>query len=163
MIRSDHVGNERAACASLDAILLAEDAFRQDDLDRNGIKDYWTRDVAGLHSLNLIPENIARADQNPATEIDWQGLDRKYEPSRGYWFRALPQDGNRSGFRYAALPSLYGKTGENLFIVDQSRRLLRRDFKDNLVDQGSPPTLNGKWSGEWPPSEEISELWTPTR
>ena len=158
LVRSEHVGNERAACAALDSIVLAENAFLKGDLDRNGIQDYWGRDVAGLHSLNLLPEAIAQADQNPSF-----GTARKYEPSKGYWFRALSSDGNLSGFRYAAIPSRYGETGNNLFVVDQSRSLLRRDFGEDLVLPGSPPVLNETWSGKWPASVEISEQWTSTR
>ena len=54
-------------------LVTIEAAFRTQDADRNGIQDYWTRDVAGLHALHdaqgrpiaMLDVEFARSDSAP--------------------------------------------------------------------------------------------------
>src|SRR5688572_26766775 len=42
--------NEQAATTRLRKIVDAQSRFFHEDLDENGLKDYWRRDIAGLYS-----------------------------------------------------------------------------------------------------------------
>ncbi len=161
-IRSDKIRNERTACAALDAIVSAEEEFYREDLDRNGIQDYWARDIGGLQVItkNHISEKLARADRTPSEKYSYLYQDRNPEAYSGYWFQAVRAKTDRSGFRYAALPSRYGEAGEHVFLIDESRKLIRRDYSEDVLEEGIPPRLNKIWEGKWPSQKERSELWT---
>lgn len=47
--KSQMVARQNNALATLGMLKRAEETWRQGDCDRNGVADYWTRDVAGLH------------------------------------------------------------------------------------------------------------------
>lgn len=73
IVRSQASSQERAGVAQLRAIATIEELWRQDDVDKNGVADYWTGDVSGLYRVErppsgsgmpagLLDEAIARAD-----------------------------------------------------------------------------------------------------
>lgn len=62
----------------------AEHAFMDNDLDKNGRKDYWTGDITGLYRLGLIPRELAEADAAPLVPL----VD-KARPYMGFYFVAM--------------------------------------------------------------------------
>ena len=52
----------RQAEAGLYAIRIAEHGFFDQDMDRNGVRDFWTRDVRGLAQFGLLAPEIVAAD-----------------------------------------------------------------------------------------------------
>lgn len=74
--------------------LGAQEDFRRHDRDRNGVKDYWRRDVAGLYlqqpgieqgpNRNFI--SLALADRRPEGDVSGLGEAR---PIAGQWLMAL--------------------------------------------------------------------------
>ena len=164
LIHSDQVRNERTACAALDAIVAAEGNFYHQDLDRNGIHDYWSRDIRGLQAItkDQLSRKLALADRSPVRDQGEQYEKRNPEAYSGYWFQAVSAQEDRSGFRYAALPSPSRDGGQYVFLVDESRRLIRRDYGADVVGTELPPNLTQVWNGEWPSEKECSEKWTNT-
>jgi len=152
--REQRASNERFACAMLKTLATANAQFRGDDLDRNGVQDYWTADVAGLHHLlppgestplRLIEEKIASADPTRAGA----------KAAAGYWFRAIERDEtgapyagpgstgrNRGKFGFCAYPAEYGRTGIHTFMINEGNTVFKQDLK-------------GEPKRQWPPDAEL--------
>lgn len=47
--KSRIIARQNNAGVRLDALRSADETWKQNDCDRNGVADYWTRDVAGFH------------------------------------------------------------------------------------------------------------------
>ena len=135
--------------------------FLKMDLDRNGIRDYWAGDLAGLvfyfdsgapqptwfrkDTLGLLAE-LAKADPSRSDA----------NPYRGYWLVPLEADAdgipyrntgrNRIAFGFCAYPMIEGETGRSTFIVNESRTVLVGDGK------GPPPR-------KWPTEPELKQKW----
>lgn len=80
--------SDRSAAAILTTLVSAQEDFRSNDRNRDGVQNYWVRDVAGLHHLDLgdgplelVGSNVARAD--------WTSSGSKFVPYAGYGFAAL--------------------------------------------------------------------------
>lgn len=104
--------NETRAVASMRSIAAAEAALRAGDLDRNGVGDYWTGDVAGLYCITVEGRPIALIDRRLAAADVYRYSDgggtyagdvrggAVYAPStigarrelNGYWFQLLVED-----------------------------------------------------------------------
>jgi len=63
------------AKAALTLVFMAQMFFREGDLDKNGIKDFWTGDVSGLHRhkvegrpIDAMAASIAALDASPLGE-----------------------------------------------------------------------------------------------
>jgi len=77
---------------SLRTLVSAQEDFRSSDRDRNGIRDYWRRDVAGLYTfappnrepLKLIELSVAQADRRPASPVPGGSGEHHC-----YWFETL--------------------------------------------------------------------------
>lgn len=112
--------NERNAVGTLAAIWIAQENFKANDVDRNGVGDYWTGDVSGLYWISnpatmkptaclsdlgavyadLFTFNDAGgtfqgidndADGDPDTEYMLPaGIPRA--PKTGYWYQAMIED-----------------------------------------------------------------------
>jgi hypothetical protein len=135
--------NERTAEDTLQLLIDAEEDFRGNDRDGNGIADFLTGDIAGLYSFratrdgkeaHLIPREVAEADAAPLKPLVPMPI-----PYRGYLFRALdtdrssdPPDNYRqatdkeggkvhhpSKFGFVAYPVRFGETGRFSFIANQ--------------------------------------------
>lgn len=76
-----------SAYSTLKVLDSAEVRYYREDLDRNGIHDYWTGDVAGLYKYGLIDRFIAEADLRPINP-----LVPKPVPFHGYYFIAMDGD-----------------------------------------------------------------------
>lgn len=68
-------------------IFVAQVNFSYHDVDRNGVHDFWTGDVAGLHKFGVIERAVAEADAEPLTP-----LVPKPVPLNGYYFISLATD-----------------------------------------------------------------------
>ena len=158
--------NERAALGTLMTLRHAEDDLYKNDKDKNGIKDYWTGDIAGLYALGLIPREIAEADASPIKPL----IDRP-KPYHGYLFVALEWDDDagespdpfkqdtdgksgkvhhRGKFGWCAYPRSYGETSRNTYICSIGGAWggpLKRDT------QGAPVL-------RWPRSKERRTQWS---
>lgn len=101
--------NEASAVASLKVMTNAEAVWLQQDADGNGIKDYWTYDVSGLHRMlradgstkcEFISIDLAKADAAPADDNTFgsnrlsQQPDAVVMPKTGYRFQAMTWDEN---------------------------------------------------------------------
>jgi hypothetical protein len=132
--------NERKAVDVLASLSSAEGGFRANDRDGNGVLDFWTGDVAGLHQFHLIDRAVAEADVRPLTALVPQPI-----PKDGYFFRALEFDDSvappepyrqetdkKSGkvhhswkFGYVAYPSEPGVTGNQILIINENCTVFR--------------------------------------
>lgn len=120
-------GNQKSAISGLSGIGSAEDQFKKDDSDGNGVNDYWVGDVRGLYVIkrsavvgakvcSLIDAALANADgavlaAYPAgVNTDLTGLPAARTPLNGYWFRIMTNRQDTTGANVA----LNGGNGRNL-------------------------------------------------
>jgi type II secretory pathway pseudopilin PulG len=119
LISSQRASNERNASTALKTLSSAEADFRANDRDWNGVNDFWTADVKGLHTMTsaavrgaggaptdppirLIELSVAAADADgiffPAGGENMP-LGSFASPSarKGYWYAALLTDQTLSG------------------------------------------------------------------
>ena len=124
--------NERGASTAIKTLAIAEADYRTNERDGNGIKDYWTGDVAGLYVNKLIQREIAEADANPLNPLVPKPI-----PYRGYFFIALDVDDsvgadyrrdtdgksgrvhNLTRFGFCAYPAVPGQSGRTTFIISE--------------------------------------------
>lgn len=166
MTKAARAANEHLGTTGLRRIAAAELRFRINDDDGDGVKNYWVRDVAGLHGLEaggkpiaLIDSTIAAADRSPNRAAYKAVSDGK--PVAGYVFLALrkyARDGkehayadasgrNVNRFGFAAVPARYGRLSRRTFIVDQGQRVWAKDtggkvpgvFPENPARDGWEP------------------------
>lgn len=151
--------NEMIAEVSLQFIRTAEETFKNSDSDANGVADYWTRDVAGLHFLKdrsgqaifLIDPATAAADPDGAARY---GLTAA--PKNGYFFKMMVSDQeggvyqkddgktNKARYGVCAYPAAPGATGRFTFITNESGKTWKKDTQGKPVD---------KWPGKDPSQE----------
>lgn len=65
-LRARSVANESSAAATLRSLVTVEAAWRQTDVDRNGISDYWVADVSGLYRTEIGTPGSG----TPAAQVD---------------------------------------------------------------------------------------------
>lgn len=168
--------NEKAAVAALKLLRDVSAQFKDQDCDRNGIKDYWMADVSGLYrvlddkgdEVQKIPREIALADGAPVSPIaNYIGatLISTPVPDHGYYFRAMTTDElgsryclnprgdagrtaatNDTKFAFCAYPAIYEQTGKNVYIVSQERTIWKYD-QGNASPILTWPHISGK--GHW--------------
>lgn len=153
--------NEASATACLKILAVSEADFRSNDRDANLINDFWTADVAGLHSL-LAPSGAA----GPSYQIqlveralaDADGANPGARPYRGYFFRAMETDDegnpyrqdterlldpkpgrdltprrNNATFGFCAYPADYGRSGRWTFIISEGNVVFKHDTEGRPV------------------------------
>lgn len=148
--------NERLAELTLKTIRMAQDTFKNSDMDRNGVADYWTRDVAGLHSMKdrsdseivLIDPATAAADVSGAR--NYASLAQGAMPKHGYWFQALTRDPdgdayaadpdkdgkswtNETRWGVAAYPAAHGVTGNSTFLITEEGTIWKKETGGEAV------------------------------
>ena len=140
------VSNERNAAATLQTAASAQSYFREFDVDRNGVKDYWRADIAGLYTVNeskLIEITLALADERPASDLSQIGA---RAPKARYWFRALrfadekqpdperwaacaiPEDPRQATFLITHEGPMYMRKGRHALELVPSPAALKRDW-----------------------------------
>ena len=161
--------NEWDGSGALKQLASHEATWQKNDEDGNGIKDYYTYDVAGLRyhvnldgtKLQYIDKRFADADPSVA---NWDSTVKPF-PYLGYYFIALKKDGdgnnynqnlaarstgpiiagetkigNSTKYGFCAYPAEYDKTGIFTLIANQTGI---RYYKD----------LGGKPIEQWPVKE----------
>jgi hypothetical protein len=121
VLQRTKASNERTAASFLKRFCSAQEAIKTNDLDGNGVADYWVQDVAGM--CRLV-----------------SGTGHPLDPAiaKGYWFKALPVEGTKDGrnkerFAFAAIPVRYGVTGRLTFILDQGGSMKKKDLQGREV------------------------------
>ena len=152
-------GNEMIAEVSLQFIRNAEETFKNSDSDANGVADFWTRDVAGLHALKdrsgqvifLLDAATAAADADGAGRY---GLTPA--PKNGYFYKMMVSDPdgnvyqkdegktNKTSYGVCAYPAVAGATGRFTFITNEAGKTWKKDTEGKPVD---------KWPGKDPSKE----------
>lgn len=142
---------ESAIVAMLKTVGTAEQTWRLNDLDGNGIQDYWTLDAAGMACLpdgagnprQHISMDLARADAGSGGRY----LDRLGQPlpKSGYFLRAVVQDAdgeplavdtdgdgkatsNTDHFAFCGYPDEYGEDARFTFLLTDDGALWRKDL-----------------------------------
>ena len=83
LVRARMIANERNASASLKSTVTSEENFKSNDLDRNGVGDYWTGNLAGLYCLQQIGTGNAIATVNDVA-LASADLDRNNAACAGF-------------------------------------------------------------------------------
>ena len=151
--------NERRAAAVLGFLSVCEDAFFKQDLDRNGAKDFWTGDVAGLLARTatapLVPDWEILKDRDAIARADPVRADA--EPYYGFWFvpielddggapyRVNGQPRNPEKYAFCAYPAHPGRSGRALYILNEQSQVFKHsDFR----------VRPSRW-----PSENVLKQW----
>jgi hypothetical protein len=134
--RYHFAASHRSAAVCLRVLALAEEDFFHNDRDGNGVKDYWTRDVAGLHSLGGPAKPIQLIDPTIA------GADGAHpgKPHHGYYLKALEASADRSpsSFGFCAYPADYDRTGRWTFVVNEAGKIYRVDTEGKPIVRWAP-------------------------
>ena len=155
--------NQKDAAGFLRQITSHEATWQRVDEDGNGVKDYYTFDVAGLHyhtnmlgnKLQYIDIKFAKADPSVT---NWDA-NAKCEPMNGYYFKAMVRGGDGANYNknlavravgpikvgtpianpdrygFCAYPAEDGKTGGMKFIVNQGGVRYQKDTGGKNIDQ----------------------------
>ncbi len=119
--------NERSAASALAAIAEAQERFRSEDLDSDGLADY----AAGLDELS---EKAGGELPRPLAEAL---LAKERKPYRGYLFGSMGGtwgDGgydHETSFGVEAVPQVYGKTGRASLFVTEDGAVWSRDLPES--------------------------------
>jgi len=155
--------NSKKASQALKTILLAELKFRSEDLDNNGVFDFWTGDVASLSRFGLIDRSVAEADARPLTPFSGRPI-----PYCGYFFVAMDDvassdshhelrmdTDNKSGkvhhrsrFAFCAYPAQNSGNRSFVWIVSEDQQIWMSSR------YGAIPVLT------WPSHKDLRENWS---
>ncbi len=175
LIRYIMTGNtvsvQNEAKQDLLSIWRAERDFREQDLDKNGVHDFWTADVSGLSRLHADGEaapisnrNVAGCDDAPLPAGGLLGSSPVVPHIVRFHFHMLKFDGNGdpfgvdtdgSGkawhnlqhFAVCAYPAGYGRAaGRQTYLVDEKMNLWSKDTDGLPLDRfPKDPEADG-WS-----------------
>jgi hypothetical protein len=172
--------NEEAAVKALHDIHRAQVKFKDEDLDRNSIKDYWTADVAGLYCLRhksaskapvgAIPIDLASADAAPYKGA-YAGADYVYDkemlkahaPWAGYVFGMVAKDAG--GSPYATDPDKSGKKVHHVAMwaacawPAKYGQTGKNTFLINERGELYYKDTGGKPVAQWPDGKAIGKEW----
>ena len=158
---------ETSAIIHLRHLALLEIAFLHANYDGNGVKDFWTADVAGLVQSYPFLKNPYVQDFQEADVAPLKPGVAEPVPFGGYLFLALErdtsivppeqyrQDTDQSGrkvhhlskFAFCAYPAMYDWRHRRTFIVNQGQVIYA------VNNDGNPIT-------EWPTDKELAEKFT---
>jgi type II secretory pathway pseudopilin PulG len=129
---------EAMAQAALQQIAQAQSAFRTQDPDKNGVTDYWVRDVAELAKHGLIDQPTADAD----------GANPGRVHRMGYYFAAVPRYEDASGeeksyddgtgrnprrFGLCGYPAGYPDSGRETYLIGEDGVCWGKDTRGRRV------------------------------
>jgi type IV pilus assembly protein PilA len=101
LLRSKMSANHSNAGAALKSLVTQESIWRSQDIDRNGVSDYWVADVRAFYgatdasgkSIKLIDMAFANADTAPGKTYGYTGefatTATAKAPKQGYLFGAI--------------------------------------------------------------------------
>jgi hypothetical protein len=185
LIDRDMPGNHSRAGAALKSLVTQEGIWRAMDIDRNGVADYWTRDVAAFYTardasgnaVKLIDRAFALADAEPARA--YPELGKEPVPKHGYFFRVIKKDlegnpyinpaaapakaenlapvpsTNPSRFAFCAYPARYRKDGRLTFIVNEQGVIWEKDLGPGAKGVDAWPA----GLNAWPAVEKDTSGW----
>jgi prepilin-type N-terminal cleavage/methylation domain-containing protein len=147
LLRSKMSANHSNAGAALKSLVTQEGIWRSQDIDKNGVADYWVADICGFHGakdaagnfVKLIDVAFANADNDKAGAYTYPGYVATPTPKQGYYFRAPASTvGNSTAvaaastglasaagtmdtaiFNFTAVPATYNTDGVLQFLVHQ--------------------------------------------
>jgi prepilin-type N-terminal cleavage/methylation domain-containing protein len=176
LLRSKMSANHSNAGGALKSLVTQELVWRTQDIDRNGLSDYWVGDVRAFYGakdasgkvIKLIDMAFANADLAPGKAYGYTG--ETAAPKQGYRFRAiasyltnansavpgsipgLPASKcDTSTFGFTAVPATYNTDGLLQLIVNQEGVIWQRDC-GNSTPQASFPANPGSTTqtgGAW--------------
>jgi len=126
---------ESSAPRGLALVAAQQEAMKREDMDKNGIRDYWTGDISGLYRLQMErhgrPEamgfDIARADAaNTAGEAP--------TPREGYLYRTVVGVDSLTQYAATAYPRTRGEDGFLTFYVDERGVVWKKDIQGAPAD-----------------------------
>jgi len=155
--------------AALVDVARCESWFLENDPDGNGIRDYWSADIAGLYCftpvkgspLKLLSLSLACADADPRQRLwgAWNGEPLNSLSPLQFKLRAirrrdsaqpiLPDQGNGrslTGFAFCAYPTTYGPATPKTYILNQDGVIYECD-------------TGGKPLEEWPDKTSLNTQW----
>jgi type IV pilus assembly protein PilA len=125
LLRSKMSANHSNAGAALKSLVTQEGIWRSQDIDKNGVADYWAKDVAGFYGVcdaslkcvALIDLAFAQADLGtgtpaaPAFAFTYKigsstGTTLLKGPKQGYLFKAVTTDQNAANYCDATITQL---------------------------------------------------------
>ena len=136
--------------------------FYTKDLDNNGVHDFWTGDIAGMHQFGVIDRAVAEADARPLVPLVPKPI-----PWNGYYFIALEMDDSempptsyaqitdgksgkvhhRSKFGFCAFPAEPGVRGSYIFLINEMGATL------------SCPVTVQPVPKNWPKDADLIKYW----
>ena len=170
LLRSRIAANETSCQSALKQFVSTQSSWRQTDSDRNGVQDYWTRDLAGLYAMTdaagnayrYIDVNLAKAD--PIGVINYPALGAPEDKSGyGYFVMIADEAGNPyqtdidgdgnafehpSKFAYVGVPRVYSTTGVRQYVTNEEGVVYQQDLGTGF------PVL------AWPAADPTTVGWT---
>lgn len=181
LLRSRIAANETSALAGLKQLTSHEASFLQTDADGNGVKDYWTADIAGFYALEdvsgyelkYIDVQMAKADDSALQGVYTWAVQPVGSGTMktGYLYRALVTDEtaiayaqdadgdgnpytNMARYGFVTYPAVYGRGGVRVLIVNEEGVVYGVDNGQSGAEapKGEYSTL-GAAPGQYPASE----------
>ncbi len=170
LLRSKMSANHSNAGAALKSLVTQEGIWRSQDIDKNGVADYWVADVAGFHGakdaagnfVKLIDVAFANADVNLNAAYVFTGQAAATTPKQGYTYAGgliaapnsvVPLAGgthnlpasplDTSSFAFCAVPATYNTDGVLQFIVHQDGVVWQLDAGNNTPPAAAIPDPSG--------------------
>jgi type II secretory pathway pseudopilin PulG len=157
---SNQHSDERNASSSLRTLTSAQEDFRANDRDGDGVHQFWRADIAGLYTLKsrtcpdngpikLIELSIASADDRSVSDLTPYAV---RSAKAGYWYRGIRHADEKtpSPDRYAiiAFPEKYPESGRFTIITDENKDIYRSDLGHGRGIEvfPTPTELRSKWS-----------------
>ena len=142
--RKEIPSNERQATALLRVLARAEEDFRLSDRDGNGLQDYWTQDVSGLHKFTAPSGGSGRTELIPLSLAEADAASGKAKPYRGYYYQAVAVDRSKTRFAFCAYPAEYDRTGKWTFVINETGRIYRVDTSGEPIARWAPDPATWK-------------------
>jgi prepilin-type N-terminal cleavage/methylation domain-containing protein len=176
LLRSKMSANHSNAGAALKSLVTQEGIWRSQDIDQNGVADYWVADVAGFHGakdaagnfVKLIDVAFANADVNLNAAYNFTGQALATTPKQGYTYfgnlvvgnsqpplvgggHNLPaSDLHTSAFAFCSVPATYNTDGVLTFLVAQDGVVWQLDRGNQANITSASPDIADP-AGQAPP------------
>lgn len=155
---------------------MVQEEWKAQDMDRNGLLDYWTRDMASMHYREVPECRTGGAIDGEVARADKVGLGGcaadEPVPFKGYWFSAVRLDAagrpyaqvadaagvpstHPSAWAICAWPANHGGATRHTYIVDERLVVYRKDRGAAAVDRVDAWPKGGPVAGGWTECEGI--------
>ncbi len=138
---------ESSAPGALRLVARQQEVMKAEDMDENGVQDYWTGDIAGLYRLQIArrgrPE-IMGPDVASADSASGDGA--RAVPRDGYLLRTVPGVNSLMEFAATAFPHMRGEDGFLTFYIDERGVVWKRDLGGAAADHRMEDPAAEGWS-----------------